>query len=331
MPTVSVIIPTYNLADYICEAIDSVLNQTFKDFEIIVVDDGSKDNTREVLKKYVNKISYFFKDNGGIASARNFGIKRSKGDYIALLDADDIWMPDKLEQQINIYNIDPEIAAVFTDAETFDNNGIIRNSLRPLSAPTDTKSLKYKIFEAGLNDGSVIKGDFYPDLINSNLFAASTALIKKSCLEKIGSFDENLVIDDDYDLWIRISKSFPVSFYSMVLMRYRIREDSASGTRGMRPYLYRKRDAYMFENHLKNCKSNFYKNLIKSRVLISYKIAAWGYLNVYDLSEARRLSIRCLRYNIFQIKPFIYILVSFWPKSFIRFVKNLKKPCQKSA
>ncbi len=97
MPKVSVIIPTYNLSGLVGQAVESVLGQSVTDFELVIVDDGSTDNTREVIKKFVDKrIKYFYKDNGGVASARNFGIKNSSGDFVAFLDDDDLWPPDYL-------------------------------------------------------------------------------------------------------------------------------------------------------------------------------------------------------------------------------------------
>ena len=97
MPKVSVVIPTYNRAHLICETIDSILAQTYKDYEIIVVDDGSTDNTQEVLKRYGDKVRYFYQQNQGQASAWNFAVRQSSGEYIALLDSDDLWLPQKLE------------------------------------------------------------------------------------------------------------------------------------------------------------------------------------------------------------------------------------------
>ena len=103
MPKVSVIIPTYNRAHYICETIDSILAQTYRDYEIIVVDDGSADNTRKVLQKYDGKVRYFYQKNRGPSAARNFGISQSQGEYIAFLDDDDLWTENKLELQIDFF------------------------------------------------------------------------------------------------------------------------------------------------------------------------------------------------------------------------------------
>lgn len=127
---VSVIIPTYNLARYINETVDSVLGQTYKNYEIIIVDDGSTDNTKEALSEYGGKITYIFQENQGVSAARNKGIKEAKGEYIAFLDADDLWLKDKLELQIGLMNSNPEVAMIFTDGESFNEEGLIKASLR---------------------------------------------------------------------------------------------------------------------------------------------------------------------------------------------------------
>lgn len=104
MPKVSVIIPTYNRSRYVTQAIDSILTQTYKDYEIVVVDDGSTDNTREVLEPYMDKIRYIYQENTGVSAARNLGIREAKGEWIAFLDSDDRWMPRKLERQMRLVN-----------------------------------------------------------------------------------------------------------------------------------------------------------------------------------------------------------------------------------
>jgi glycosyltransferase involved in cell wall biosynthesis len=129
MLNVSVVIPTYNSAHLLDDALQSVLEQTYKDFEIIVVDDGSTDNTSEVVSKYNDKLHYFRVDNRGPAKARNYGISKATGKYIAFLDADDKWLPTKLEKQVSMFEQNPEFGMVFTENSLFDAKGIYKNSL----------------------------------------------------------------------------------------------------------------------------------------------------------------------------------------------------------
>ena len=137
MPEISVIIPAYNGEKYLAETIESVLSQTFKDFEVIVVDDGSTDRTREIAQSYGNELFYVFKENGGPGSARNAGIKVSKGRFIALLDHDDLWLPEKLEKQISLIKKRLNVGMVFSDACLFNSKrgylGTCFQEARPFS------------------------------------------------------------------------------------------------------------------------------------------------------------------------------------------------------
>jgi len=121
-PLVSVVIPVYNSAEYIVETIKSALAQHYKPFEVIVVDDGSTDNTKDLLEPYLHRISYLYKENGGPASARNTGVNNAKGEYIAFLDADDLWMPEKLARQMDVFNQDKSIGLVHTQYLNFENS-----------------------------------------------------------------------------------------------------------------------------------------------------------------------------------------------------------------
>lgn len=141
MPKVSIIMPTYNGARYIADAIKSALNQTFKDFELIVVNDGSTDNTEEIVKEYQkkdNRILYFYKPNGGVASACNFGIGKAQGEYISMFEHDDISISERLDVQVEKMNNNPEISLVYSDVQTFDDykgvTGTYGPSYKPIMA-----------------------------------------------------------------------------------------------------------------------------------------------------------------------------------------------------
>ena len=123
-PLVSIVIPVYNGTNYVAEAIESALNQTYKNIEIIVVNDGSKDKTENIAKSYGDKIRYYYKDNGGVASALNLGIKEAKGEYISWLSHDDIYYPNKIERQIEeLKNIDDKNTMIYSNSEFIDKKG----------------------------------------------------------------------------------------------------------------------------------------------------------------------------------------------------------------
>ena len=204
MYKVSVIIPTYQSGRFISQAIDSVLTQTYKDFEIIIVDDGSTDNTHEVINKYATdeRIRYYYQTNNGPAAARNLGIRMSSGENIAFLDADDLWLPAKLEKQIKLLEDYPAIDLVFCDAYIFDETGMQQKTLFNLSSPSS---------------GRVLEKLFY-----LNFIPLLTVVVRRKVFDVVGYFDETVIGPEDYDLWLRISQTYLIDFIQEPLAKYRI-------------------------------------------------------------------------------------------------------------
>lgn len=188
MPRVSVIIPTYNRKDYVQEAIDSVLAQTYTDYEIIVVDDGSTDGTGEALQaRYGDRIRYVWQENQGESVARNRGIEMARGEYVAFLDSDDMWLPEKLEKQIAFLSENPEIKLVFSSAVMIDAGGRIigDDSRKATATPPKPLTLEELCFR-------------------THVLSTSTVLMAAALLRSIGGFDPSLRYAEDYDLWMRL-------------------------------------------------------------------------------------------------------------------------------
>jgi glycosyltransferase involved in cell wall biosynthesis len=187
MPNISVIIPTYNRVDFLKKAIDSVFSQTYKDFELIVVDDGSTDETKDLIKRYSHKIKYIYQANQGPAASRNTGIKQAKGNFIAFLDSDDWWRRDKLEAQIDQMRSKPSYLISHTQ-EIWYRDGKILN-------PKD-KHKKYS-------------GMIFDRCLKICAVGMSTIMARRELFPKVGLFDERLPCCEDYDLWLRASANFP--------------------------------------------------------------------------------------------------------------------------
>jgi glycosyltransferase involved in cell wall biosynthesis len=185
---VSVIIPTYNRGWTIGEAVDSVLAQDYRDFELIVVDDGSADNTSQVLDAYRGTIKVFRQENKGVSAARNRGIAEASGRFIAFLDSDDLWLPQKLSTQVEFFNTTPD-ALICQTEEVWIRSGVRINPKKRHKKPSGM------IFEPSLA---------------LCLVSPSAVMIRRSLLEIVGNFDETLPLCEDYDLWLRISCRFPV-------------------------------------------------------------------------------------------------------------------------
>jgi glycosyltransferase involved in cell wall biosynthesis len=212
MPEVSVIITAYNLAAYLEEAIQSALNQTYQNMEIIVVDDGSTDNTRELVTHLASpKINYIFQENHGAGAARNTGIRASTGRYIAFLDADDIWLPRKLELQLKVMESSPWASVIYCDMYF---TGATDNIL----TETFFQQLKWPPPRGKVLDKMAIRSFGIP----------STLLIKRDVFEKIGLFDEGLPYCDDYDMLLRMAAYIEFETLPTPLVKYRLHPSQIS-------------------------------------------------------------------------------------------------------
>jgi glycosyltransferase involved in cell wall biosynthesis len=187
-PLVSVIVPTYNRSAFIGKAIDSVLNQTYTRYELIVVDDGSTDRTPVLLDRYGNSIKVVHQHNQGVSAARNKGIRAAAGDLIAFLDSDDYWLPKKLEEQVALFNSQPDILICQTE-EIWIRNG------RRVNPKKRHKKQSGMIFEKCLP---------------LCLVSPSAVMIRRALFDEVGLFDEALPACEDYDLWLRITWKYPV-------------------------------------------------------------------------------------------------------------------------
>jgi len=206
MPKVSVVIPAYNCEKFISTAIESVLSQTYGDYEIIVVNDGSTDKTDEVLSRYASKIKKIYQPNKGPAEARNTGIANSGGEYIAFLDQDDAWLPDKLRMQVEVMEKNDKLGLVYTDIyilndKEFSNADCLYRRSFQMRQP---------------HRGSVIEYLFL-----DNFIATSSVMVRKECFSEIGMFDSSVVPSEDYDRWLRIAADYEIDFIDAPLVKFR--------------------------------------------------------------------------------------------------------------
>lgn len=232
---ISVIIPTYNRAKVLPRAIHSALNQTSPPFEVIVVDDGSTDNTYEVLSRFGDDIICIQQENGGPAKARNRGIENSTGNWIAFLDSDDEWLPEKLEKQVDLL-------------KNTGGNVAISNSVYfdiPDSSITTFSKARFSdlLFES---DGSLL--DCFSLLVEQNFIHLSSVIVNKSCLDSTGYFDETMKVAEDTDLWLRLSNQNLFGIISEPLAQRDTLPDKLSGNKEKE---YRGR-IYLFNKFLHN-------------------------------------------------------------------------------
>lgn len=211
-PRVSVVTPAYNVSEYVAETLDSALSQTYKNFEIIVVNDGSPDTEKleEALGSYFDKIIYIKQKNGGAASARNTAIKAARGEFVAFLDGDDLWLPEKLSKQIEFLDKnDYEMA--YCNA-TYFGNPFHNHSTFMEQAPSNGEVTTIKLINAECN------------------VITSGTIVKREALEKFGLFDSNTKRSEDFELWFRLAKQgVKIGYQKDVLLKYRVGSGGLSG------------------------------------------------------------------------------------------------------
>jgi len=310
-PVVSVIIPTYNRAHFLGETIQSVLNQTYKDFEIVIVDDGSTDKTEELVKSFSDgRLRYIKlgKNTGSSAAPRNAGLKAASGKYIALLDSDDAWLPNKLKLEVEFLDTHPSVSMVCSNYTYFGSRG------RPK--------------KTGFEGVPLASGYGLKELFFHNPISASAVLIKKSCFEKVGDFDESLVQCGDVDMWLRIAAHFEIDYINTPLAKCRLHkgnrhletEENARGYIAMRTKCVESNKPLLNKVDLKIMRKHLHRN---------YRTWVACFLRNNTPPKARDLFREYLR--LYPCDPVAYIawLMTFLPpwftRSLISYLKKIKR------
>lgn len=282
MKKVNVVIPAYNKRDLTVKTVKSVLNQTYKNVEVIVVDDGSTDGTGEkLLAAFGDRIKYVRKKNGGVSSARNLGIKMSSGDYIGLLDCDDIYLPQKIEKSVEYLEKRLTVGFVYTRGKFMLEGGRTR---------------LYPFLRHG-NTGFIARW-----LILKNFICNSTVLARKSCFAEAGDFDESIFIPADWDMWLRLSEKYQAGYIDEPLTRF-----SAVNPYTLGNLAEQEKDRkYVIDKALKR-KPHFYKSMAN---VIWSNFHFWMALNhtkVNDLEKAERQLSLAVENNNANMKAWIFL------------------------
>ena len=294
LPTVSVVIPTYNRARFIEKAINSVFQQTYSDIEVIIVDDCSSDNTEQVIGALTDPRVRYIRHhvNKGAPAARNSGIRAAEGDYIAFLDSDDEWLPEKLEKQLAVMKESPfEPELVSTGLNILNARGNIRQVLIP--------------------DPSW-RGHVYHKFLDKNLGCTSATLVKKTCFDSIGLFDESLPAYQDNDLWLRIAKRYPVDFVAEPLT-YFYEHDGERITKNLDARIQGRNAVFgKIEDDLKQYPEKLAR--------FHYETGALHF-DHKNLKEGRKYMLKSLRTRLI-LKAGVMYLLSFINRKALNYVRN---------
>jgi glycosyltransferase involved in cell wall biosynthesis len=302
-PLVSVIIPVFNGERYLAAALDSVLAQTYPNLEILVVDDGSSDRSVAIARGYGDRVQVFTRPNGGPAAARNSGLAHAKGAYVSFLDSDDLWLPEKTAKQVACLEAHPEWGVCYGKWDVMEGgDGVDPAKWTP----------------AGFPEGWI----FESLLLHQGFMSINTVMVRRTCFEEVGTFNESLQTAEDTNMFLRLARHFQFGFLPESLARYRINEAGITKQSDV------KRGTFSSLDHI----ASLYPELDPARSAlmrraysIRYVMRATGALNREEGPEARRNALQAIRYEPLRWKPWLIIAFSWVPGSVVRFLRECKR------
>jgi glycosyltransferase involved in cell wall biosynthesis len=333
---VSVIIPSYNCGPYLSNAISSVLQQTYKNFEIIVVDDGSTDNTGNIIEPFVDRIKFIKQVNLGVSAARNTGLKEATGDLIAFLDADDTWFPDKIAVQLNIINKHPDIIGIFSDFALCDKDGKMIHKRFVTRNYHIFNYYKYTwerifpdhetvTFENDL-DGtafSVFYGDIFKSLYIGNFINTSSIVLKHEVLKTVGYFTPERRTQEDYEYWLKIASKYSFAYVDTPLLCTRRRPNQLTSKSEIFDII--NQSLSIIENIGLNNIDRLGKDIVSRRLTDKYHKLALVHISRGNNKDARKYIRKSMKWNLFNYKSFFLLLLSFIPSTITGKVYRLLK------
>lgn len=307
-PLVSVVIPAHNAEQYLAETLQSVFAQTYTALEVIVVDDGSTDGTAALVREQFPAAACLSKVNGRVARARNHGIDHARGEWIAFLDADDVWLPEKIARQMAAVRDRPEVGLCFTDCTVFLNEP--RKVLHRASTAITPKP-----------------GGGAAALFEDNFITTSTVMVRRSVLDAVGQFSPEFHGPEDFDLWLRIAERFSIAYIDEPLALYRRHTESLTALIRTQNYI---------DQHRKICaralsrRPDIYRPLI-GRAHARFAVnVAYRMMNRSDGKEARRL-LRLAIYEAPQwLRPYLLYFATFMPDAMVRLGREMRQRVRQS-
>ena len=288
MAKVSVVVPNYNYGHYLENAIDSVLSQSYEELELIIVDDGSTDDTRSLIHKFSDpRIFWYFQGHKGISAARNFGIHQARGEYIAFLDADDFWAPTKIEEQVKSLRFQNELGLIYSGFFLIDQDGQViakRSPVKVINPP-----LKMLLL------GNIISG------------SSTTAFVPRQVFDIVGEFDEQIKGAEDWDMWIRISEKFSILAIDKPLAFIRLHSQNTTSNIDSMDFHQQVVIRKFFQNHdlppdIKRLRRRAFANVKLSTANFAFKQKKF--------KKATQLSCESLLLFPFSLQAYLILLMS---------------------
>jgi glycosyltransferase involved in cell wall biosynthesis len=336
---VSVIVPTYNRAAYVADAVASALAQTYSSLEVVVIDDGSVDDTRRIVGTFEDpRLIYVYKDNGGLSSARNAGLARANGEFIAFLDSDDLWLPWKLEAQLALLRRHPDVGLVWTDTSTFRTPGEIlhRRYLRMGYGAYRKVDITEQCVRAGtvgqlssavpidLRDDPYWIGDVCDAMFFGNLVHPPTALVRRSRLRESGPYESDVTGDggDDYHFFYRVCERGPVALLDAPTILYRLHGAQIVSSRSLQESMA---DLRIVTHWLSRRPPRLSRRAISRRLASAHRWVGQEQLAVRQTAEARKHLWRSLALDPLSVATMRALLVSHLPSRTVGLLRGLSR------
>ena len=285
-PLVSIITPVYNGEQYLLAAIESGLAQTYQNFELLIVNDGSIDNSADIIKPFLkdSRVIYIEQKNAGVAAARNAAIKQAKGKYIGFLDQDDLWLNNKLEVQVTALEQDESVALVHSRQDYIDLQG-------------------NKINFEWITGAS---GYCFEDMFKKNRIAVLTVLIRKAIIEEVGLFNEQLSGADDYEMWLRVTLKHPIQYIVEPLAFYRFHDNNVSkNSFKMTVFELKTIDTILFEHP--EALNRVGKRTVRARLYeLHHQLGGWYAWRDHDFYQSRKHYWLAIQNNLFALKDYYH-------------------------
>ncbi len=309
MPIVSVIIPTFNRASQLEEAVESVLAQSLKDVEIIVVDDGSTDDTATRMRKYTGSVTLLRQEQSGASVARNKGVTAAQGEFIAFLDSDDLFLPDHLQESVDFLREEPQIDFVFGDIEKFNTEGVVM--------PTffKGKSIESIPFEDKGSDRRVFRHSIFSDLFAGNFIPTPTLVVRRACFAKTGLFNPEYRYLNDTEMYLRMTRLFLGGYFNRVVARVRVGEDNLTHPKWNEVRARTKLKLLKSLSEVPGGLST--EERLKTEALITQTHFGLAYILLLKQKgrEARKEALASLRKDVMQPRAFRILALSFFPRA----------------
>lgn len=306
MALISVIIPAFNASRYIKHTLMSVLEQDYKNVEVIVVDDGSTDDTERAVREFGTRVRYLRKANGGQSSARNAGMAIARGKFFAFVDADDLWLPTKLSRQMELFDSHPDLGLVYSDAIGFDQE----------TGKEVWRFSRRVRFYSGDVLRPLLLCDFVPTL---------TVVIRREVWERVGGFNEAdklRCLGEDWEMWLRIASRYRIGFVNVSLARYRLH--GLSSSMRLNPHIAYDARLSIVEDALVRDASKL-RNLRRKAISNVQLVAGKSMLHSRANAEARLMLVRALRTDPFDLRPMGYFLISLLPVRALHSIESLRE------